>query len=921
MAFEIDISNDYALTIEGIPYVFTTSEDVAFAGLETKALLKVGHGLDTIVEQASRKQGVANTTEITVALGPDQEDFLLDLFAYESADTVQTSLDQTFDWDSDYCYVKSTDGFPNVGEFYIGKETVSYANKNDSSFWNLTRGEYGSYNNKYIYEEEFNKGSVYVRNRPRQFEGRVAKLYQGSNCIFAGPISSMPIAEDWVVWSFKIRDLTALLDTEIGGYKLGGEALGLQHLDEDELMTNVNGCFVEAGVNDVIKLECRYYGSPDAGDSWDLDFSIDTTLSTGYHSNIGQSVLDAIYGEMSADEKEKVSFFLVPPSTSGFVPEPWLFIYKLDTNGLISGAGCAANFRIFVDFDTKDSIFAFLGFTPDLHESEAFGDIDGVTHGYQTFIDKSERITTASDEPIYYQLTATSRYLPVVFGDKDILGFEIPDTGTLNINGKEVATYRAVDEIAPWLPNMRVFTLDERGGFQTEICEYKLRWEWTAEQVTFGDTEQRPVNFAWGISETNLMDLLLSFLISTGGNRYLAGDYAEYDSSAINEYQSVGLPGDYIDLESFDKYKTELLGLDRSLVFVEPVNIKQLIEQELLLLGLCLVPMRIGEYYRLALVNVGNLVNQEFLTLDIDGDNISQAQKPSNRVGLTKRPKVKHDLSNIINRVTVKPLYDFAQESQLDFTIVYNELDSQIEYSLKKGMVINLQSFGGESMRGTAIAICDMNITALLRRFASRVPYYELETDRRGFDFHPGDQVVFSSANMPTSRGTRGLTDEPVNIISIEKNYFKPSSDRACRILASGTYSGNFAYYSPSGKALSASGTTIILSDNYYSEQEANNIWNVEADQVKDILWFLGATKILIYNRGEKADGFELTVDEISYTDSKITTVETIPAEFGVNSIVCAVDWADVSDSQQKFAFIADNSNLLNDTDEGFRYG
>jgi len=952
-----DVRMWFAVTIEGIPYILTTpgttslptvaADRVGYSGATVKDLLKVGHGLDAVREEASRRRGVADTQEITISLGPDSDDFLLELFAYQPSDLVETVITQTVDWSDTTINVLDTDGFSDGDLVHLGKEaiTIGTVDAGNSRFTGCTRAERGSHKGLYVQDADLYKGSVNLRSRPSAWEGRVAALWMGIAsaegtavdlldpvCVFRGPIASMPVAEDWVTWSFSVRDLTALLDTELGGYKIEGRLLGAQDFCQlgPVAGSGFRCMFVQEGVNDkfAVSMIANFTDGTSTPQAWDEEYVV--TLDDGFHADIIDSILTGLESALSGTDFD--GEVVVQAGADFNSDDGWtesaknFFRFALDpTAGFDPAPG---RFQVTMRAGDPDSVLPSLGF--EIRSHQTVNVVPQTGPGWRTF--------RAVDWPTLYEYRAgESRLVPVVVPteSKQVVDQTIPASGLLALGGVEVISYDSITDVDVELANVTVFTVDAHNLFDSPSLAYKLQWAWADGwlRLEASGADDDTAKVMWGVGGTptgdeTILDILLKMAISTGGNRYPSGDYSDWDTADIGEHQGAAIPGPYFDTDSFGRFGAVLSEIltKKSLAFAEPQRLWDLFSEELALLGLCLVskPTSGGET-RLSLVDVSSLVNQTLLALstdtagavEVDTTNVAGAvtltgEDPEDKI------KAAHDLGDVINRITIRPLYDVAGERQLDTKAVYNEMDSQIEYGVVKNFDLDAKGWGGN--RSRALQACALIGPAILATFAHRRPFYECQCDRRGWALSPGDQVALTADGVPNESGGRGLVNQVATVLLVEKRYFDPAGGAHCRIIAVANTRGRYSYYCPSGQVTSkgtdGTGDYIQIAANTYSEPVVPNVWGLsEPSLVGDILWFVGAAVIRIYTRGaEDVDNEIISVSSVDIANRKIYLASLPALTVGANTVVTYAPYTEaLSDSQRQFAYISSNAGILTD--------
>ena len=955
----LDLTPFFYATEEGSPYVFTQPgktvlpadfRPTGFTTATVKDLLKVGHGLDMIREEASRRAGVAQTTEITLALGPDSADFLLEFFAEQPVDIPFSRLAATLDWTDVTIYLDDVTDFPASGVVNIGKEAILYAAKSApaNTLTGCTRGAYGTVCNRYDPDDNVYKNPVIVRDRIVNHEGKVWHLYMGMQTqageiveairpqeIFAGICSSNPEAQDWVTWSFRLRDYTALLDTELGGFEVKGEIINsgwFSHLPSDVINSSKWGWVVK-GVNDVVKIDITakllitVAGPPITLDYEDIDISISEVLTPGFYPNLAVAITNTVNTQLALESFTYVTGMRITfdqgDKDINSPLENEDIRYTLKVMAFASGADdftkdtTSSHINISLHAEELNCALHSLGFS---NEESTF---KGVIALAQTTVEYA-----APDLPIVFEYNSHCDLLPVRIFKDEFAQVEqtIATTGYLVINETEVVKYSSYVEGTSDVPfeGVYLFTISEHAALGSDLTEYRLRWATDGENETTlkASEESNPeVKVLWGIESDSVFDALLKLMISTGGNRYPAGDYAVFDSDDLPEYFSTPIPGPYLDIAAFAKASAGFPGdlIQRSLAFSSPQKLRDLVESQLVIMGYCLFckPLSDGTY-KLSLADTANIVTQTTLELVPDGlGGYSVAQGVlANTLTVVgdksdNRPTVKHDLNSLINRAICKPLYDVAKETQLDWTWTYTEEDSRLEYGVLRSIEFAPKGLGNDPEVGRDV--CNALIAGLVIRWSRRQQIWEFPTDFRGWLYSPGDQVALTVPGIPNGYGTRGITDRVMTIIAVEKAYFAPRGDYPCKITAISTIDGNFSMYAP-GAQVTAKGDDgtdyLTLAANAYSvDDDPSNVFGVPEDDFADVLFFLGAGSVTLWRKGDYENRETLEVDSVDVANNRIyvTSVPATDCSQG-DAVLTYGDWddADLTDSQREWCYIGD---------------
>jgi hypothetical protein len=535
----------------------------------------------------------------------------------------------------------------------------------------------------------------------------------------------------------------------------------------------------------------------------------------------------------------------------------------------------------------------------------------------------------ASVLPTMFKYSSQSTQLPVrvVTDTYAQISQVIPSAGYLVINETEVVKYSSYTTDTADIPfeNLYVFEISEHAALGSEVTSYDLVWGDNGQGgigLKSGDDKSKAeVKILWGIESDSVFDILLKLMISTGGNRYPAGDYAVFDSDELPEFFSTPIPGPYLDIAAFAKASAGFSGdlIQRSLAFSSPQKLRDLVESQLVIMGYCLFckPLSDGTY-KLSLADTANIVTQTTLELVPDGlGGYSVAQGVlANTLTVVgdksdNRPTVKHDLNSLINRAICKPLYDVAKETQLDWTWTYTEEDSRLEYGVLRSIEFAPKGLGNDPEVGRNV--CNALIAGLVIRWSRRQQIWEFPTDFRGWLYSPGDQVALTVPGIPNGYGTRGVTDRVMTIIAVEKAYFAPRGDYPCKITAISTIDGNFSMYAP-GAQVTAKGDDgtdyLTLAANTYSvDDDPNNVFGVPEADFADVLFFLGAGSVTLWRKGDYENRETLEVDSVDVANNRIyvTSVPATDCSQG-DAVLTYGDWddADLTDSQREWAYIGD---------------
>ena len=171
----------FAVTVEGIPYIFTEAPDLWTVSTSAEPALPTGYSRtiaclaitegQSVSVTADRVSGIAagNALDVTLAWAElEDEDLLATLFGEAQARTIITADvdagDATFT-------VGDTTGF--TGGFFVGRERVTFSGSTGTSFTGCTRGVAG-----YAYDYESSSPTYrWVTDRPLYWRGRFVTLH------------------------------------------------------------------------------------------------------------------------------------------------------------------------------------------------------------------------------------------------------------------------------------------------------------------------------------------------------------------------------------------------------------------------------------------------------------------------------------------------------------------------------------------------------------------------------------------------------------------------------------------------------------------------------------------------------------------------------------------------------------------------
>ena len=221
--------------IEGLPYVFCEFDpgftSSAYSNHATSATLVISDST-TLTQKVERKAGTMASTGMSFGiLDPDGSLGLFkrptlkislgaDMAHDATVATIDTDTGATSDWPA---------GGSATGNFYIGKEWVSYSGASSTQFTGLSRGQVGE-----VYSYQASGAGPYrvLSNAPQVWQGRIAEVWAMAvdpmgNCpstdwddafcrqLFCGEISALP-GYDAGVWVIKCSDLIRRLDRSPG---------------------------------------------------------------------------------------------------------------------------------------------------------------------------------------------------------------------------------------------------------------------------------------------------------------------------------------------------------------------------------------------------------------------------------------------------------------------------------------------------------------------------------------------------------------------------------------------------------------------------------------------------------------------------------------------------------------------------------
>lgn len=875
------------------------------------AALDDRQGIETHPEQWNPKQGVSQGGGMTVRLRCT--DAVLDLFAAEKDGINRTVLTETVGYDVAgtgehrvELPVRSTADFDNDGYLYLGPETVWYEDKTAAQFGDaepVLRGMWSWYGDgrlsrRHVAGYQLDRFPQAVTDHPTVWKGRRISLFQAlvdeqGRCLDAAFKGDHQVE----IWSGWIDGIAYDGDGNYTQIVLTCKSLAQQVLDR------------EIG-RDAVK---AYIGGAMSAPSLDLDLfpAVITELYVTWNGNGPKDIGPVlITGDGQADG-EQLRGLRLPSDVVGLAAariakavSDWISDEWSGTDGLTYNWGYEPE-------EVDEEGRPLVGWHIDLRLTGGSvnpirlysGDLGPALSqlGFPSLADRE--VASSSDDVVF----AGDHVLAEVILSPRLAYlscFEDPDGGALFPDGPGFAVIE-VDDVRETIRYAAKETLDpDDFTFQLTGVQRNVFGEQPPLLLRYlpgaGRTENPTITALYGWADTELPDVLLQMLLSTG-----SGAYGAYDLAP----EAVGLA---IDPAAVDAQSVETLAdgplMARSLTPDKPLKVKDFVSKAGVFHGFVFGGSIRERRFRLSTLTVP-------LPTDVAGGLVLTDQPGGGILRSLPRLRTVWDVTNAIE---VKPTdvpgvdSDKVKPARVRYA---NGRDAQPD---------------GDTLKADVPGMLQADLPLAAEVFSERIfalwgeVHYVATVwcDRRALLTSVGDLVTLTVRGIPTPWGTRGLVGRTGVVIGTKRTWYRPGENEAVEldVLLGPAYAGlaptfKVATYDAGPPAV------LTLSENEFTLPGDPMPWD-GYDQCYD--WMHGppvgaAWKVVIWNQATYWSAEEHLVTGVADGEWQLTTPLALTPSIG-NCYVEFAPWTAVfqAAAQRKYVHLAAADGLLGGSDPAF---
>lgn len=723
--------------------------------------------------------------------------------------------------------------------------------------------------------------------------------------IFAGPIESVQVDDDWHSYSMAIQSLEALLDTEIGGDKIEGSLAPINAGTDPG-----NFLFGVAATPDADRVAFDWTHNISSGMTGAATRTLTASISGKSIDivTVGLAMADAINAELSANGYAEsctpfwTSNTLDIDGQSGFLGDMakdafrWQIALYYDQD--IADHTLTSDSVFTIAPSTQNSCLPVLGFL-----SPGSGEI--AISGAQ--LDGANALT-ASEAPLAAYVGFANTEIHVWFNADQPAP---PATGYLRLTDGEyveIVKYSAASAGLNYGGKKDWFFTCQRGRMGTSPREIKIKLEVqknseNASGYSVGYDRSVAVQVMAGLENTHLFNIIGTLATSDFGpgvwyDPTFPDDYAAainpdlFASTRITNLVASGGPIAIIAVRSY--------------AFAETKTLRDWCAEELASVGWTLQ------------ARIDRDTREYLLTLDQVTEPLLASVWPILAVDICEggSVQVQHVTSGCANRAVVTQTYDLEGrddtiKTTIDHVASQTRLNRKIkeEYSLR-GVPLNV--VGSEMLVA--------HFLGLLSAYAYPYEIVTLPVRRAFWQVAPGDQISVTLPGIPAPDGGRGWTAEPMLVLGVTRTYQQEGTGPACQLVCLHMPDRRLSYYAPSGLVTgwNAGTKTITISANAFSP--VGDYLFDETLAQKDIQWFVGATHILIGRQVSDATAAEPQVASVDVANNKIVLVAAPTNAPVAGDWITLPTWNNRTTWQKIFGAIADASGQLGTAnDPGFQ--
>lgn len=880
-----DVTVHFALEIQGIPQLLLSGPvPVGPGGTAWSVPTSSGYNyvwvpnaLDASDIRDSGTRVDRATAEVspgamTFRLVDDRAATLLDLFAWDKQDGIASNLtaDVPHDTGSTGSVVLSIDDASSwtVGDLlWLGRECMAVDSKTSTTLTcDRDLFSIGNEDTTYRHNAEIPVAPGYITSWPRTWVGRYVRLYawladtatgraldtswDGTYAreLWRGVIRDVPRPDrSWGAWTIQADDIVALLRTEVGGEFVTGSLMrvpgGLDKQLAGSSWANVGtlSAYVGPGSNKVHITVRRWSGtSPSGAPAAIFDYSGANALTLSSGSYTWNGITTTWIDDISATLNTAIgnSFECNIHAPSGVT--------------IVGFYGSASYYwEAEINWDAQDSCGRVLGFQGTTKVAGVGYKIGEVAQNYErAAVYISE---TASAIPFYFNATA---------GKSETTAPPAPGYAIIGdpADGAEVVYYESIfTESGGAEKGLSRLDGVQRGLLGTQAKTHVI----PATSVTSAP-ETPPVRFgvaietvtgaipSWSTRESSTaVEGLVKLAVSTSGNHH-----GPYDAIT-------GLAGGRLNPLHFDV--TQMLEVEGGYP-ADLRRIRFLLAKSEKLSGLwadILAPLGlypVGRWsndgtYRVGLVEVLPALESE-----------SVAAVGTADLSMTEPASADAATTQIVTEIRVEYLWDaVAQEPVEGAVATIMNRDAEASSPVRNALEWRLV---GRAWNDPVAVLTDW-AQAVFQRFGAPYDILTLTMGRRGWLLRPGMTLSLTLPGYPSPQGERGLVSKLARVLLVSPRYSGREPGALVTVVVE--RQARHSTYVPSLHVTAYSGTTVTVSQNYYTD--VGN--DTDHFDIGDVVWCyeaLGGNRLQRTITGKTATTIEID-SSTGYTATAMSTI------------------------------------------------
>ena len=871
--------------------------------------------------EVTRSSSEVSPGSMSLTLQDNRGEELLERFAFAKDGGAVANLTASVHWEpaggtgTVTLNVDDSSAF-TVGDYvYLGRETLKLTAKTATTMdCNRDLFSLGYGDSRYIHMSDLAKAPRIVTNYPRVWVGRYVRLWSyvvdlegrafdnawargHMREIWRGVLRSNPYPDTtWSRWRIEADAIGGILNTEIGRETKTGR------------MVRVPGSLKQNQAGTSLQPD----GSPLAPMVMQVDESVDRVNlyieEWNTATDLGKTDPNATYDYTGSNSLELTSG---PYSHQGILLE-WAIsiadvteaattnnvraqLLKSKKHGWKLGASCSpGGCRITYSWNNPESVGPLLGYTGTVQVTYGLGGDyvhptpDPDKGLVAVFIGKA-----AKTIPYYYEESSGLSVNDAPNSGYAVIG-EDEDAEVLFYSG-------ITTETGGLGKGIKTLNNCERGLMGTRARDHKVYVDDIG-----NDPDSPEMKFGIGLetfleedkppgsnrTSSNIITAMLKLAITTGG-----GGHGTYD--VLTETAGAALNPHHFDTSLLDEVVDAMTPAEKQLgLFLsEGANLKELIAEILSPLGLYMHgKLAADNTYRIGITEIlPPLESEQDITID------------SADVDLFNAIEHQPGGGKLVNEIECSYYWDAGNEEALEDAIIrVRDMDSQLEHGVRNKIDWELK--GKQFSVDQALAHVTNWAQAAFQRFGRVYDVLTVHTGRQGLLLESGDTCTLTQASIPTSEGSRGLTDKLCRVLQVERRWAGRDPGATLTLILETEV--RHSSYVPCARIASAAGADVTLEANAFTQVGSD----VDHFGSSHVIW-------CYEDQGDVSSRVQRTINSIN--GNVITLNSALGFTPSADSLITGGDYAQVTANQKQHVHVADGSSppvLSTSTATAFKY-